>query len=316
MISVGAAIITKDAENMIGRALASVRGVCSQIVVVDTGSTDSTPSVCLRYGAEVYYHKWEEDFSKARNTALSYLSTEWVLAIDSDEELLPCALPENMLSDRKIGGVNLKIENALGDSGEISTHRYTRIFRRHPEIYYEGSIHEQIRPSIERCGYRVENVDITIMHYGYSHPELEKQERNKAMLEQEISSGAESGWLSYHLANTEFSLQNYAKAEPLFIKSLNSGELSTEQAESCRLRLGQISLAGNQYEEAERRLDFSSDNIDTEGLRKYIVAASLMCRKNYQEALKLYKSYEVASSKLVNREVLAKAVMTLEQLAK
>lgn len=72
-ITLGAAIIAKNEEANLPRCLRSVQNICNQIVVVDTGSADNTPTIAAKYGADVFFHKWRNDFSDARNFAIKHL---------------------------------------------------------------------------------------------------------------------------------------------------------------------------------------------------------------------------------------------------
>ena len=81
------AMIVKDEEHNIRRALESLKGVADEIVVVDTGSTDRTPEIVREYTDKLYFHPWKNDFSEARNNSLKYPTCEWVLIFDADEEL-------------------------------------------------------------------------------------------------------------------------------------------------------------------------------------------------------------------------------------
>jgi glycosyltransferase involved in cell wall biosynthesis len=46
-------MIVKNEERNLARCLDSVQGLGSELIVVDTGSTDETPRIAARYGAEV-----------------------------------------------------------------------------------------------------------------------------------------------------------------------------------------------------------------------------------------------------------------------
>ena len=78
-------MIVKNEEALISRCLESVKGYVDEIVVVDTGSTDSTKEICKVYGAQVFEHPWEGSFSIARNQAMRHVNTEWILQLDADE---------------------------------------------------------------------------------------------------------------------------------------------------------------------------------------------------------------------------------------
>ena len=66
-----------------------------EIILVDDGSTDRSPSICDRYAAEderiQVIHKANEGVSAARNDGLEKASGEWVLFCDSDDWMEPNA---------------------------------------------------------------------------------------------------------------------------------------------------------------------------------------------------------------------------------
>lgn len=61
-------IITRNNEDTVGRTLDSLSGLGARVIVGDLGSTDSTLEICLGKGAEILKIKWEEDYSKVRNS--------------------------------------------------------------------------------------------------------------------------------------------------------------------------------------------------------------------------------------------------------
>ena len=65
-------MIVKTEARLIQQCLESARELVSQMVVVDTGSTDETVTLATQAGAEVYHHPWEGHFSIAHNQSLSY----------------------------------------------------------------------------------------------------------------------------------------------------------------------------------------------------------------------------------------------------
>jgi nucleoside-diphosphate-sugar epimerase/glycosyltransferase involved in cell wall biosynthesis len=67
------------------RALAGWPG---RVFVIDSGSTDGTPDLARRMGAEVVHHAWE-GYARQKNWGLRNLpfESEWILILDSDEAL-------------------------------------------------------------------------------------------------------------------------------------------------------------------------------------------------------------------------------------
>ena len=76
MAKIGLCLIARDEEQMLPGALESVFGAVDEIIVVDTGSRDRTREVATSAGALVVDHFWQDDFSAARNQALSHATGE------------------------------------------------------------------------------------------------------------------------------------------------------------------------------------------------------------------------------------------------
>ena len=70
--------------------------LASQVVVIDSGSTDATAAVARAHGAELIQFQWNGRFPKKRNWYLRHHtpSTTWVLFLDADEILTPAVKRE------------------------------------------------------------------------------------------------------------------------------------------------------------------------------------------------------------------------------
>lgn len=82
------AIVCKDNETTIGRTLASIAPLASEIVAVDSGSTDQTIPLLEKHHARVVRSDWK-GFVATKQMALELCTNEWVLCVDSDESVLP-----------------------------------------------------------------------------------------------------------------------------------------------------------------------------------------------------------------------------------
>jgi glycosyltransferase involved in cell wall biosynthesis len=304
--SLGIAMIVKNGADTLDGALKSIRGIADQIVVVDTGSSDDSPAIASRLGAELHYFKWQDDFSVARNYSLTKMRTDWILMLDADEELADFEKLKEFVDDQ-IGGIRVKILNQMQGGKSVYSHRYTRFFRNHPGIRFEGKIHEQINESIIAAGFEIIDSDIKILHSGYSENSPEKIERNRDLLQKELESNPEDSWIMFHLAETEFSDKNHSESKELFIKALSKNELSTEQIEKSRIRLAQIAIAEDQFELIEDILDFRSENMEIEGFRKYILSSAYLLTERYSDAAQLINDPDVNSSMMVDKTNLEKA---------
>ena len=80
-------IITKNEEHNLARCLKSFQNTGFELVVVDTGSTDQTKKIAAEYTENIYDFPWCDDFSAAKNFAVSKAAHPYVMVIDSDEYL-------------------------------------------------------------------------------------------------------------------------------------------------------------------------------------------------------------------------------------
>jgi glycosyltransferase involved in cell wall biosynthesis len=87
-LPLAAVIITLNEETNLPRCLSSVRGLASEIVVVDSGSTDRTREIAEASGARFVFRQWE-GYVPQKNAALAIATQEWALCLDADEEVTP-----------------------------------------------------------------------------------------------------------------------------------------------------------------------------------------------------------------------------------
>ena len=81
--------VRNEEKNLPGCLEAIGAGLAKTIVVIDSGSTDSTRDIAKRFGAEVIDFQWNGRFPKKRNWFLRNHApeTKWVLFLDADEYL-------------------------------------------------------------------------------------------------------------------------------------------------------------------------------------------------------------------------------------
>src|SRR5665213_294513 len=87
MPTLALSMIVKNAERHLAGCLQSVQGIVDEIVVADTGSTDSSIEIARQAGARILGIPWENDFAKARNLSLAEVKADWILVLDADERL-------------------------------------------------------------------------------------------------------------------------------------------------------------------------------------------------------------------------------------
>lgn len=218
-------MIARDEAPVIGRALESVRGFVDEIVVVDTGSRDATPDVARQHGARVGTFEWCDDFAAARNASLELATGDWILVMDADEVLTPGSgelLRAAMAGEH--GAYTLELENATGKEGEEGqTVRLLRLFRNHPEIRYEGRVHEQVTASLERRFLTVGTCAARLWHDGYLKERMalrSKHARNLTLLEAMRAEDPQNPYVAYHLGKTLMAMERDEEARQAFASAL------------------------------------------------------------------------------------------------
>ena len=90
-IKINGAILVKNQENMIINSINSIKQICNDIYIFDTGSTDKTIDNIQNLNMEnvhINQINWIEDYSYMRNYVNNHTPDSWLLIIDSDEELI------------------------------------------------------------------------------------------------------------------------------------------------------------------------------------------------------------------------------------
>ena len=194
--SLSICIIIKNEEKFIEKCIKSIIIIADEIIIVDTGSTDKTLSILnslkKMYGNKinVYHYAWDENFSKARNYAMKFATSEWILFIDADEEWNRHFEKEELygfLSTIALNEITKKIAFALKikDYGTDIMHMgIPRLFRNDKIKYFFGNVHEELRLKEESL--TIIQLNFEIVHYGYAANIMKsknKIKRNLSLLE-------------------------------------------------------------------------------------------------------------------------------------
>ena len=91
-LSIG--MIVKNEEKYLDRCLAAIKPILdsidSELIIADTGSTDSTVEIAKKYTDNVFHFEWINDFAAARNSTLDRAKGEWYMFLDADEIFKSC----------------------------------------------------------------------------------------------------------------------------------------------------------------------------------------------------------------------------------
>jgi glycosyltransferase involved in cell wall biosynthesis len=202
-------MIVKDEEKNLRRCLDSLNPLLdynnTELVIVDTGSTDSTVDIAKEYTKNVYFHEWNGNFSDMRNISISYASGDWIFIIDADEELETPNELITLLQSPKVNNfktIRVREKNLLSTKlNKYVYHVQERLFRNDGTFKYRGSIHNQ--PVYK---HPVLTTDIWLMHYGYINEDKELMEkkfkRTATMLKKELEKDPEYVYYRFQLARS------------------------------------------------------------------------------------------------------------------
>jgi len=141
-------IVAKNAGDSIRKTLKSTVGLGSRVFVINDYSTDNTAKIAREYNADVLaYHA--DGFEKIRTYALSKVTTEWVLILDSDEVLTQENRSEILtaIETKEFNGFYILFRNHLFERklshGEL--HKKLVLFKLSKLIKHDSIIHEQCK---------------------------------------------------------------------------------------------------------------------------------------------------------------------------
>lgn len=224
-------MIVKNEEQHLRECLKTVEGIVDEIVIVDTGSTDSTVEIAKEFDAKIYYFEWIKDFSAARNFGLSKSTGDWILILDADDRLEEKSKKEILekIKDNNNHGVKCII-NSLDYEDSPTINKYVRLFRNDKNIAYTGKAHEQIEQSLVENGHKIIDSTIEIVHHGYNVPRAELQKKAERNLELLLNDYEERPTVygAYQLANSYKLLDNREKAKFYATKALFGNHLPKE----------------------------------------------------------------------------------------
>ncbi|WP_411675837.1 glycosyltransferase [Caproicibacter sp.] len=213
-MSISLCMIVKNEEENLTRCLNSVKDLVSEMILVDTGSTDRTVSIAREFGASVFSCPWNDSFSDARNYALSKAAGSWILVMDADEELEPEDQSALLaLAQHKDGASEvcccktLCYSGAQADCCNLLVTMNIRLIRNGKGYRYAGRVHEQLTgpegpPRMTASGVR-------FYHYGYLSSQIEKKDkhgRNIALIQKELEESPGNGFMLFNLGNEYLAL--------------------------------------------------------------------------------------------------------------
>lgn len=247
MITISLCMIVKNEEKILRRCLDSVADLVDEVVIVDTGSSDSTKKIAAEYTEAVYDFAWNDDFSAARNFAFSKATREYIYSADADEvlneenrerfRLLKASLlPEVEIVQMKYGG-QLRFNTVYNYDEEYRP----KLFKRQREFVWQEPIHETVRLTPV-----IYDSDVVITHL----PENSHAKRDLANFHRHCSEGYRLSKRLHGMYARELLLageeDDFVRAADFFaLSAADEGRDGEEIAEACCIVAHAARLAGD-----------------------------------------------------------------------
>ncbi len=151
-MTLGLCMIVKNESEVLERVLENAKIFADEIVIVDTGSNDNTVEIAKKITAKVYSYEWNDDFSAARNYALSKVTSDYWMWLDADD-IVPQETAKGIAefiaqADGSVDFVMLPYTVSMTQDGKpLFSYYRERIVKNNRKFYWQGFVHEVVVPS-------------------------------------------------------------------------------------------------------------------------------------------------------------------------
>lgn len=119
-LNLSVALIVYNEEKRLPKTLESIKDIASEIIVIDSNSTDNTCAVAKSFGAKVYNEEWR-GFIEQKNSLTKKCTKEYILYLDADE----------VVNDELKQAITCAVQNGKSDGYYIrrKTHYLGRLLK-------------------------------------------------------------------------------------------------------------------------------------------------------------------------------------------
>lgn len=325
LLSIG--MIVKNEERYLDKCLNALKPIVNQIeseiIIVDTGSTDKTVEIAKKYTDKVYYHKWNDDFASMRNKVLSYCSGKWFFSIDADEIIYDATNLINFFGSNEYlnynsATIDLKNYTHSDDNTRYTIGSLTRLFKRSKDFKYVGKIHEQPLFKLP-----IKKIDCIAEHYGYISDDNELMERkfnrNKKILEDELLREPNNVYLRYQVAVNYGLHKELEKALEKFEELYNSLNIQEKKIYKYVVtEYAQLLLTLKNYKKCEdvciKELGLFKEDQPYKIDLTYYLAKSQLMLNSFKESITSYNKYFELVEKNKKSELILDPTITIYTL--
>ncbi|MDE7231306.1 MAG: glycosyltransferase [Oscillospiraceae bacterium] len=206
ILSIG--MIVKNEEKYLEKCLTALKpileNVDSELIIADTGSTDSTVEIAKRFTDNVFHFEWINDFAAARNSTLDKAKGEWYMFLDADEIIADCTELINFFNSgeyKDYGSATIVVKNYndLSNMDIFNSYNLHRLTALADGVRFTKAIHENFSHYFTP----IKNLNTVADHYGYVYKDGDKlldvaekkTARNLELLFRELEEGEKNGTL-------------------------------------------------------------------------------------------------------------------------
>ncbi len=318
-------MIARDESAFLEQAILSVAPVVSEIILVDTGSTDNTIEIAEKHNAKIIQEPWRDDFSYSRNISLNAATCDWILVLDADEAIDESSHQRIHELTSKQNYCYLLTQRHYTNDQRLSNFqpcqgafpqwernyvgffesKLCRLFPNDPRIRYRGNVHELVEHTINECSeLTLADSGIRLHHYGHTPEVSAKKMKTKLYtpLGQKKVEQEPTTWKGYYELGVEHNCNGRRAESAEALKK--AAELNPEYL-STWVNLGYVLTELEKYQEAygalQQALKLDSNSAEAHcnlgvllmRMKRFDVAAA-----HFQRAIGLKKDYLNAYSNL------------------
>lgn len=160
-------IISFNEEKNIGRTLDSVKDIASEIIIVDSHSTDKTIEIAKSYGAKVFTEDWKGHVAQ-KNSALKKCTQDWILSLDCDE-VVSGELRQSIIDTvSRNKGAAYSVNRKTNYLGKLLHYAWQpdwnlRLVKKETQPYWQGlNPHDELK-----CNSSKQKLRGELVHYSY-----------------------------------------------------------------------------------------------------------------------------------------------------
>jgi len=149
MVPVSVVIIAKNECEAIARTISKARLITNDIVIIDSGSTDSTDHIARMAGCRVFHANWA-GYGANKNKGIFYAHYDWILSLDADEviddELIAALYQINYDEPNAVYDIHFKtyFGNKQIRFGNWGRDHHVRLFNKTLVKWVEQPVHETL----------------------------------------------------------------------------------------------------------------------------------------------------------------------------